>query len=283
MLNSGISFASLNNNPNLLAFYARGGSLEIGAGFVLPQTTLQFFAENNAIFDPSATLTGKSVNITGLHSVTFDGTANVSSVFQLNGGTVELGGIVIAQNSFLFGSAVTINGSVGGKQLTANPSGNFVLGSTGLLTDSDKIQITAGRVAQFDGTLNAPTADVTVKGVAASPGTPGILVNGSLTGKSFDFESTGNFLLNPAGSVTTNGNLKVNAANGAVTVDGTLVGQNTSLTGTALTVNGTVGGQQLTANSSGNFLLGSTGDLRTRTRFKSRRTVSRSSMARSTH
>ena len=102
---------------------------------------------------------------------------------------------------------------------------------------------------------------MTVAAVSPSLGTPGILVNGNLTGKSFDFEWTGDFLLNPTGSVTTNGNLKVNAANGAVTLDGTLAGQTTSLTGTAVTVNGTVGGQQLTANSSGNFLLGSTGVL----------------------
>ena len=245
----------------MAAFYARGGSLEIGASFILPQSTLQFLAQDNAQFDPSASLTVKNLNITGLQSVAFDGTANVASVFQLNGGMIEVGGNVTAQNSALFGSGITINGSVGGQQLTANSSGNFLLSSTGVLVNTNKIQITSSGIAQFDGTISAPMADVTVAGVSPSLGTPGVLVNGTLTGKSFDFEPIGDFLLNPTGTVTTNGNLKVNAANGAITLDGTLAGQNTSLTGTAVTVNGTVGGQQLTANSTGNFLLASMGVL----------------------
>ena len=63
---------------------------------------------------------------------------------------------------------------------------------------------------------------MTVNGVG-SPGTPGILVNGSLTGKSFDFESTDDFLLASTGNVVaTNGNLKIKATNGAITINGNM-------------------------------------------------------------
>ena len=230
VLDNTISFGTSSDKPNLVQFYARGGDVNIGSTFTLDKTDLRFAAENHAIFSSNALLTSKSLTITGLQSVQFDGTANVSSTFQLNGGSIGVDGSVTAQDSFLFGTAATIDGTMGGDDLTANVNGNFLLSATGLLTNTGKVQITAGGLAQFDGTINAPSADFTVSGIAALPNTPGVLVNGNLTAKSFDFEPTGDFLLNASGSVNSTGNLKINTTNGAITLNGGLAVNDTTLT-----------------------------------------------------
>jgi cytoskeletal protein CcmA (bactofilin family) len=229
-LDNAVSFGTTGDKPNLIQFYARGGDVNIGATFTLANTDLRFAAENNALFNASASIASKNLTITGLQSAQFDGNANVLFTFQINGGSIQIGGAVTAQRNFLFGTSATIDGSMNGGGLTANVSGDFLLGATGLLTNTGKVQITADGIAQFDGTINAPMADLTVSGVAALPNTPGILVNGSLTAKSFDFEPTGDFLLNSSGNLTSNGNLRINATNGAITLDGTLTTNDTTLT-----------------------------------------------------
>ena len=242
-LNNAVSFATSGDKPNLVQFYARGGDVNIGSSFTLAHTDLRFAAEDNALFNASASITSKNLAIVGLQTMQFDGSANISSTFQLNGGGIQIGGSITAQNSFLFGTSATVNGTLNGGALTANVNGNFLLGATGLLSNTDKTQITAGGIAQFDGTVNAPSSDLNVSGVTTVPNTPGILVNGSLTTKSFDFEPTGDFLLNASGSLTSSGNLTVDATNGAITLDGTVKANNSDF------------------HPTGNFDLQSTGSL----------------------
>src|SRR4029077_20025570 len=87
-LDSGVSFSGSSGKPALILFYARGGDITIGSQFNLGPTDLRFAAENNAVFNPTAAITAQSLTITGLQNAQFDGSATLSNIFQLNGGTV---------------------------------------------------------------------------------------------------------------------------------------------------------------------------------------------------
>ncbi len=152
-LDSGISFAGTGEKPSLLQFYARNGDLSIGSTFTLPNTTFRFGAENNALLDSGVAIIGKNLTMTGLQTARFDGNANLSSLFQLNGGDVALGGTVTAKTGFLYGSSATVNGTFAGENLTANVTGNFSLGGSVSLHGTSLLQINAGGTATIAGTV----------------------------------------------------------------------------------------------------------------------------------
>src|SRR6202008_1089591 len=106
---SGLTFNSSvdGSKPNFVEFYARGGDLNIASTFNLGNATLEFVAENNAIFT-GGTISTKNLEVPGLQTVQFDANANVSSLFQLNGGDVEMGGTITGKNGFFYGSSATI-------------------------------------------------------------------------------------------------------------------------------------------------------------------------------
>ncbi len=88
---------------------------------------MQFDAEDNAIFTGGA-ITAKNLEVTGLLTIQFDANANVSSLFQLNGGDVEIGAAQLTANDgFVYGSSAMINGTFIGENLTANVTGDFTL------------------------------------------------------------------------------------------------------------------------------------------------------------
>lgn len=158
VLDAGISFTTSDPaKPNFIQFYARGGDVNIGSTFTLSNANVQFAAEDNALFSPTASISAKNLTITGLQAVQFDGNANVSNgggVFQLNGGDIELGGSVTAHSGFLYGSSATVNGNFSGQDLTANVSGNFTLNGSVSLTGDRKLQIIAGGTTTIAGTLS---------------------------------------------------------------------------------------------------------------------------------
>jgi FecR protein len=103
---------------SLIEFYARGGNLNISSTFTLPKTELIFTAENNAIVGAGASIAADRLTVTGGQTVQFDGTGTFGSLFQLNGGAVELGGDVTAKSSFINGTSATINGTLAGGNIT---------------------------------------------------------------------------------------------------------------------------------------------------------------------
>ena len=231
-LDSGISFTSNNGDkPNLVQFYARGGDLNIGATFNLPKTDLRFAAENNTILT-SGTISAKSLEVTGLQTVQFDANANVSSLFQLNGGDVEIGGTVNGKNGFLYGSSATINGSFSGENLTVNVT-NFTLnGTVSLNTGNRQFEVTADGTATVNGSV---AGNLTINAhdmIFGADFTVGPSFKGELTATGGDID---------AGGHTLNGFDQISANSG------TLIAAN--VTADTITVNG-LHADSVTANKS---------------------------------
>ncbi|HJT46488.1 MAG TPA: FecR domain-containing protein [Chthoniobacterales bacterium] len=237
-LDATISFStSVNEQPKVVQFYARSGDINSAATFSLTSSDLQFEAENNANFS-AGTITSKSLEVTGLLAVNFDANANVESLFQLDGGAVELGGSVTAGTAYIYGSSATINGTLNAAHVTANVTGDFVEnnGSTfdvppgapgdaftsitagGNVTldgtvKANKLSISAGNALTIDGPVTTSDAFNTTAASAA--------INGTLNVKQATFQTTGNFILGLSGSLkTTGGDVQINATAGGITVDG---------------------------------------------------------------
>jgi hypothetical protein len=253
-LNSGLSFNTTTNKPNLLAFYARGGSFTSGSTFTLPSSSIQVAAENNALFTPTASVTAANLDVTGLQTVQFDGSADVNSVFQLNGGDVELGGSVTTTRAYIYGSSATINGTVNSQNLTGNVTGDFVLNNGGLLNSTGTgaegtVTLTAGGNLTLDGRLNAQQA---------------VLHTG------------GDFLLGVTGNLTSVSDVTVNSTGADMTLNGAINGGhkvtltapgniaiNHAPTSTQLVITGgsVSFGTNLTLTTSGNELTATTGNI----------------------
>jgi hypothetical protein len=254
-LASGLSFNTTTNSPNLLAFYARGGGFTSGSTFNLPNSSIQVAAENNALFTSTGSVTAANLDITGLQTVQFDGSANVGSVFQLNGGDVELGGSVTTKRAYIYGSSATINGTVNSQNLSANVTGDFVLNNPGLLNSigtgaEGTVTLTVGGNLTLDGRLNAQQANL---------------------------QSSGNFLLGAPGTLTIAQDVTIGANGGGITLNGALnSGHNVTLTATGnIAINqapsgfhqlditgGSVSfGTNLTLTTSGNELTATNGDI----------------------
>ena len=253
-LDSGITFAPSadNSKPQLVMFYARGGDLNIGAAFNLPHANMEFAAEDNAIFGNTTSITANSLVITGLQSVQFDGTANLAqgaSVFQLNGGAIEMGGTVTANVSYLYGSSAVLNGTFNGHDLTANVTGDFTLNGTVSLVADQKFQITAGDTATINGaitgnlTVNSNNIDFGADISFANNDKAELTASGNIdaTGHAlsgFDaIVATGNFV---AGSATAN----------TFTIGGTLAGGSINAVNNGTIVANAIHADSVTANNS---------------------------------
>ena len=290
-LDPGISFTTnTGDKPNLVQFYARGGDVNIDSNFTLANSTLQFAAENNAIFT-GGTIAAKNLEVTGLLTVQFDANANVSSVFQLNGGALELGGTVSAHDGFLYGTSAVINGAFSGERLTANVTGNFDLNGSISLTGPEEFKLTAGGTATFNssilgkvtvtandmifgadftnpqgpkGNLTATGSDINADGHTLS-GFDQILANsGTLSAASVTANTIKANTLH-ADSVTANNSLTVNTANLSPDLTSTLSINTPNLTLAAgANLNGTDGTPLVVptnafnlAITTGNFTVGS--------------------------
>jgi hypothetical protein len=238
VLDSGLTFNSSvdGSKPNLVEFYARSGDLNIGSTFNTANSTLEFVAENNAIFT-GGTISAKNLEVTGLQTVQFDANANASSLFQLNGGDVEMGGTVNGKNGFFYGSSATINGTFNGEDFTANVTGDFTLNGSVSLVGNRQFQATAGGTATINGSI---LGNVTINAHDMAFGTDftiGPSFKGELTATGGDIDATGHtlsgfdqILLNGGGNLTV-GTLTANT----LSVGGTLAGG--SITANTITAN----------------------------------------------
>jgi hypothetical protein len=254
-LDSTLSFTTgAGEKPNLVQFYARNGDLNIGSNFTLANSTLQFAAENNAIFT-AGTIAAKNLEVTGLVTVQFDANANVSGLFQLNGGDVELGGIVSGHHGFIYGSSATINGSYSGESLTANVTGNFTLnGGVSLNAGNQQFQITAGGTAFINGTV---AGDLKITASDMVFGTDLILGPSSdsdLTATAGNIDATGHALSGFDKILLSGGNFTVGTVTAkTISVAGTLGGNSVtadSITTNALHADNVTANNALTVNTS---------------------------------
>lgn len=214
-LDSGLSFNMTTNKPALLAFYARGGDFTTGSTFTftLSKSSMQVAAENNALFTPTASITAQNLNVTGLQTVRFDGSANVGSVFQLNGGDVELGGSVTTNAAYIFGSSATINGTINSQNLNSNVTGDFVLNHGGLLnwTGGDSpVTLSAGGDLTLNGTLTGHNVRLTAAGNIAINQAPTsqqlVITGGSVSfGTNLILTTSGNELTATSGNINATG------------------------------------------------------------------------------
>ncbi len=244
VLDSGISFLATGaDSAKFVEIYARGGDALIGATFNLPQSALQVLAENNANFGGTAAVTAQSFIATGLQSVHFDGTANINQVFQLNGGAVELGGTVTANSGFIYGSSASIGGSFSGQQFTSNVTGDFTLTNTGTLTDTDPspLAVTAGGNIVLDGTVTGQQVNLTATngleiggsfttGNAFTANAATATFNGILNVQTANVQTTGDFVLNAGGSLTSAQGVTIHSSSGNITLDAGVTGHNVTLT-----------------------------------------------------
>ncbi len=221
-LDSGISFGTgSGTQPELVQFYARGGDLNISSNFTLANSTVQFAAENNAIFT-GGTITAKNLEVVGLQTIQFDANANVGQVFQLSGGDVEMGGNVSAHNGFLYGSSAMINGTFSGESLSANVTGDFTLnGTVSLNTGNRQFQVTADGTATVNGTV---AGNLTINAhdiVFGADFTVGPSFKGELTASGGDIDATGH-ALNAFDQITANNGalIAANVTADTITVNG---------------------------------------------------------------
>lgn len=254
-LDSGISFKTdAHDKPNLIQFYARGGDLNIGSNFTLANSTLQFAAENNAIFT-GGTITAKNLNVTGSQTIQFDANAHVSSLFQLNGGDVEMGGAVTSKNGFVYGSTAVINGTFTGESLSANLTGDFTLnGAVSLNKGNHRFQVTAGGTATINGTI---LGNVTINAhdmLFSTDLTIGSTFKGELTATGGDIIATGHTLSGFDQILLNSGNLTAGSVTAtAVSVGGTLAAGSIvaeTITTNALHVDSVTANKSLTVNTS---------------------------------
>jgi filamentous hemagglutinin len=289
-LDSGISFTPSANysKPTFVLFYARGGDVNIGSTFNLPQTNLQFAAEDNAIFGNSTSITAKNLTATGLQTVQFDGGANLSQLLQLNGGAVELGGSVTVNTAYIYGSSATINGTLNSQNFTSVVSGDFTLSNSGMvsLSGESPLTINAGNNIALDGTVNTKKVTLTAGNGLEIGGTTTTsdaftatsttaTLNGTLNVKSANFQTSGDLLLANSGSLTSSGDVGMNAAAGNITLGGPFSGHNVTLTASGnIAVNYSITSNQLditggsvsfgtdqTVTGSGNELTATTGNI----------------------
>jgi len=289
-LDSGVSFvpSADHSKPNFVWFYARGGDVNIGSSFNLPQTNLEFDAEDNVIFGGTASIAARNLTVNGLQTVQFDGSANASQSFQLNGGSVELGGSVTANTTYIYGSSATINGTLNSQNFTSSVSGDFTLNSGGMLSDSSPspLTINTGGNITLDGTVNAQKVSLTaangleIGGTmttsdAVSATSTTAMINGTLNLKSANFQTNGDFSLSVSGSLTSAGDITINATGGAITLDGAFSGHNVTLTASGniavdqaiasnqlVITGGSVSfGTDLTVTGPGNELTATTGNI----------------------
>ena len=245
-----ISFTTTaGENPKVVQFYARSGDINTAALFNLANSSLEFDAENNAIFS-SGTLTSLNLDVTGLLSIAFDANATVGKLFQLNGGAVELGGSVTASTAYIYGSSATINGALSAADITGKVTGDFVANNSSSIVipagapGDAFISITAGGNVTLDGTINTNALSLsagnalTIDGPVTATGgvtatAASAAINAALNVKQATFQTTGNFVLGVAGNLTTTGgDVQINATAGGITVDG-IINSNHNLTLTA--------------------------------------------------
>jgi hypothetical protein len=256
-LDSTVSFTTATGDrPNLVQFYARGGNLNIGSDFTLANSALQFAAENSAIFS-GGTIIAKNLEVTGLLTVQFDDNASVSELFQLNGGDVEMGGIVTGHNGFLYGSSATINGTFSGESLTTNVTGDFTLnGGISLNTGNRQFQVTAGGTATINGTVLGNVTITANDMVFSTDMTIGPSFKGELTATGGNIDATGHTLSGFDQILLSGGNFTVGSVTAkTISVAGTLAGG--SITADTITTDG-LHADSVTAN---NTLTVNTADL----------------------
>jgi len=254
VLDSSLTFAPSvdGSKPSFVQFYARGGDLNIGSTFNLANSTLQFDTEDNAIFT-GGTITAKNLEVTGLQTIQFNANAT-SSLFQLNGGDVEMGGTVNGKNGFVYGSSATINGTFNGEDFTANVTGDFTLNGSISLTGNRQFQVTADGTATVNGTI---VGNVTINAhdmVFGTDFTVGPNVKGELTANGGDITAVGHtlngfdqILLNGSGNLTV-GTLTANTLSVGGTLAGGSITANT-ITANALRADSVTANQTLTINS----------------------------------
>lgn len=254
-LDSTLSFTTaVGDKPNLVQFYVRSGDVNIGSNFTLANSTLQFAAENNAILS-GGTITAKNVEVTGLLTLQFDDNATVSDLFQLNGGDVELGGVVTGHHGFIYGSSATINGSFSGESLTANVTGNFTLnGGVSLITGNRQFQVTAGGTATINGTVTGNLNITSNDMVFGTDLTIGPAFKGELTATSGDINAAGHTLSGFDQILLNSGNFTVGTLTSTktVSVGGTLAGNSITadtITANALQVDNLTANKTLTVNT----------------------------------
>lgn len=251
-LDSGISFTtSSGDKPNVVQFYARGGDLNIGSTFTLPNTDLKFAAENNALFDSGSTISAKSLTVTGLQTVQFDGNATLGNegLFQLNGGDVEMGGTITAKIGYVYGSSASINGTFTGQDLTANVTGDFNLNGSVSLAGDAKFQITAGNTATINGTI---FGNVTINAQNIDFGTDVAIGNnfkGELTATG-NIDATGH-ALSGFDAISATGNFTAGSATAnTFAVGGTLAGGSINAINAGTIVANALHADNVTANHS---------------------------------
>ncbi|HLW35179.1 MAG TPA: FecR domain-containing protein [Chthoniobacterales bacterium] len=255
-LDSTISFSTaVGDKPNLVEFYARSGDVNIGSNFTLANSILQFAAENNAILS-GGTISAKDLEVTGLLTIQFDDNANVSDLFQLNGGDVELGGIVTGHHGFIYGSSATINGSFSGESLTANVTGNFTLnGGVSLNTGNRQFQVTAGGTATINGTVTGNLTIIANDMAFATDFAVGPSFKGELTATGGNIDATGHALSGFDQILLNSGNFTVGTLTSTktVSVGGTLAGNSITadtITANALQVDSLTANKTLTVHTS---------------------------------
>ena len=237
VLDSSLSFTTNSGErPKLVQLYARGGDLKIDSNFALSNSDLQFAAENNAIFT-GGNIAAKNLEVTGLQTVQFDANATVNSLFQLNGGDVEMGGIVTAKNGFFYGSSATINGSFTGQNLTATITDFTLNGAVTLNGGDGELLVNANGTAIVNGTV---AGNLTINAhdmVFGADFTVGPNSKGELTATGGNIDATGH-ALNGFDQILLNvGNLTVGSVNAkTLSVSGTLAGG--SITADTITTNG---------------------------------------------
>ncbi len=240
--------------PKLVEFYARGGDLNIAATFTLANSDLEFSAENNAIFT-GGTITSKNLAITGLQTIQFDANASVGNLFQLNGGDVELGGIVNAKNGFLDGSSATINGTFTGESLTSIATDFTLNGAVSLDAGNRQFQVTANGTATINGTV---AGNVTISAhdiVFSSDFAIGPSLKGELTATGGNIDAAAHALSGFDQILLNSGNFTVGSLTSTktVSVGGTLAGNSITadtITANALQVDSLTANKTLTVHSS---------------------------------
>ena len=121
-------------------------------------------------------------------------------------GTATLDGSIDAGDQLLvLARTIAVNGTLQGNNSDFASSGDFLLGANGTLGNREKITVNSGGGAQFDGTINAPEADLTVRTTGGS-----IVFNGGISAEHVDLSSTGNAALNQMVSTE---ELTIHAAN----------------------------------------------------------------------